>query len=58
MASIGLWMNTSFLLSYLTEIPSKEGKVAIVTGGNTGIGYETVKGLCQAGIYVVIGKLK
>ena len=30
------------------------GKVAIVTGGNTGIGYETAKGLARMGAHTFI----
>lgn len=33
-----------------------ENKVAVVTGGNSGIGFETVKGLCQRGMCVVMGE--
>ena len=30
------------------------GKVAVVTGGNTGIGYETAKGLARMGAHTFI----
>ena len=30
------------------------GKVAIVTGGNSGIGYETAKGLATMGAHTII----
>lgn len=36
------------------EIPDLTSKVAIVTGGNTGIGYETAKELARKGARVVI----
>ncbi|KAJ3081728.1 hypothetical protein HDU99_004834 [Rhizoclosmatium hyalinum] len=36
----------------LTNIPSLEGKVAVVTGGNTGIGFHTVKHLALNGAKV------
>ena len=39
------------------EFPDCEGQVAIVTGGNKGIGLETVKGLCKAHVTVIMGML-
>ncbi len=39
-------------LSYPEE--DLTGKVAIVTGGNTGIGYETAKGLARLGAHTFI----
>jgi NAD(P)-dependent dehydrogenase (short-subunit alcohol dehydrogenase family) len=36
------------------NIPDMKGKTVIVTGGNTGIGYETAKALYQAGAAVTI----
>ena len=36
------------------DMPSQEGKVAIVTGGNSGIGFETVLGLAKKGAHVVM----
>lgn len=42
--------------NFIIVIPDCEGQVAIVTGGNKGIGYETVKGLCKAHMTVIMGK--
>jgi len=36
------------------NIPDQSGKTAIVTGANTGIGFETALALCEAGARVVI----
>lgn len=37
------------------DIPSLTGRVALVTGGNTGIGYQTVKQLVKHGARVYLG---
>lgn len=36
------------------DIPALSGKTAVVTGGNTGLGYETALALCRHGCKVVI----
>jgi len=38
----------------LPETVDLNGKVAIVTGGNNGIGYETTKALCFMGAHTII----
>ena len=49
------WSITVLFEFLLVEIPDCEGQVAIVTGGNKGIGLETVKGLCKAHVTVIMG---
>lgn len=44
-------MEFSFL-----DLPSQLDKVAVVTGGNKGIGYETAKALCKLDAHVILGK--
>ena len=47
--------NKTLLKPFTTdEIPDLSDKVAIVTGGNTGIGYETAKELARKGARVII----
>jgi NAD(P)-dependent dehydrogenase (short-subunit alcohol dehydrogenase family) len=38
----------------LTDMPSQEGRIFLVTGGTSGIGYESSKALAAAGAQVVI----
>ena len=38
----------------LSSIPSQQGKIAIVTGANTGLGYETSLGLARTGMKVIL----
>ena len=39
--------------SLLTKV-NLEGKVAIVTGGNTGLGFEIIKSLVACGAHVIL----
>ena len=38
----------------ITDIPSQNGRLAVVTGATGGRGYETALGLAQAGAEVVL----
>ncbi len=38
----------------LHTVPSQQGKIAIVTGANTGLGYETALGLANTGMKVIM----
>lgn len=37
------------------DIPDQRGRIAVVTGGNRGLGLETVRELCRRGAHVIIG---
>ncbi|XP_058478050.1 dehydrogenase/reductase SDR family member on chromosome X-like isoform X1 [Solea solea] len=39
----------------LPVMPRQDGKVAIVTGGGSGIGYEVVRHMARLGVHVIIG---
>lgn len=41
---------------YISDLPLKSGKVAVITGGTRGIGLEVIKMLLKCDINVVIGK--
>jgi len=42
------------MTSEISEITNQSGKIAIVTGANTGLGYETSLGLARAGCTVIM----
>ena len=39
----------------LNDIPDMDGKTAMITGGNTGLGFKTALELCRRGAEVMIG---
>lgn len=41
----------------LTAIPKHNGRVAIVTGGARGMGFEIARHLARLGMHVVIGRV-
>lgn len=52
------WMTSSFgPLSSCTVLSKQNGRVAIVTGGTRGMGFETAKHLASLGMHVIIGRL-
>ena len=46
-----------FYLKLNLDAIKREGEYAVITGGNRGIGWHTVKGLVKAGMKVIVGKL-
>ena len=36
------------------QVPNQDGKVAIVTGSNSGIGFHAAKALASAGAHVIV----
>lgn len=43
-------------MTYFSELPNRNGDVAVITGGGRGIGFHVVKKLLEANMKVVIGK--
>lgn len=42
-------------LKSAADLPSQQGKLALITGGNRGLGYEIAQALAAAGAHVVLG---
>ncbi|CAM9719740.1 unnamed protein product [Discosporangium mesarthrocarpum] len=47
---------TNHVKGFAPRVVDMRGKVVIVTGSNTGIGYETAKSLVNCGAHVIMGK--
>lgn len=50
-----IYCNNYLNFSMLLDTVNREGEYAVVTGGNRGIGWYTVKGLVDAGMKVIVG---
>lgn len=50
---IGIWLFNKFWMNKLlySSKQSIQGKTVLITGGNSGIGYETAKDLLQRGLF-------
>ncbi|ETO36748.1 WW domain containing oxidoreductase [Reticulomyxa filosa] len=49
-----LWYQQTLFTPYVTSKKDLRGTYVIITGGNTGIGYATAKGLVERGAHVII----
>lgn len=50
-----LWLYNQLTMGMFKSDKKLHGKVAIVTGGNAGIGFETAKDLAKRGAHVILG---
>ena len=50
-----LSLTSLFLCLLLSVMPNQHGRVAIVTGGARGIGYEIARHMASLGAHVIIG---
>lgn len=47
--------NENYVDMFVSEHNDYEGSIAVITGGDSGIGLEITKGLIEAGFHVIIG---
>lgn len=58
--NLSIWLAFFLILNfnhfiYSLGLPDQHDKVAVITGANKGIGFETARALCKLGAFVIMG---